>query len=613
MSKHSHATPPCGFVRRSLSRGVVSALSFAALVVLPDVPLSAAVVVLVNQTDHPVKYQVLHAKGSPIDAVLPPGEQQVVPSEEHLGILFNDGKVERRYRVPGNSMQLFQTQNDKLFDLKAVQLAVPPGEEDEPPPKPRIIARTPIKVPVKILADSAQPAVQRVWEKEFRERVASASKLFEQYCGASFEVVGVETWQSDGRITDFNKSLEEFQRKVSPAPAVVAIGFTSQYDQPDGQTHLGGTRGPMFPYVLAREWSQHVSKNERMEILAHELGHYLGAVHSGAADSLMRPNLGDRLANRVSFRIGFDPLNTLAMNVFTDELRAGPYRGLHRLPIDARRELLRIYLTLAKELLKDPAAPQYISMLNLPTRKPRPPAAPKMTLADATKTIVKAIADGADTNGLTLHPYAGDDLTEYYVGRAAKVAADLPPDVAADAFLLGLGIGLNDEDWVRNLPAFGDLCRQVESNDEFSDRVKRVGQPTLRKRHDLALHYMVSAALTAYAGPAAAEKAGLFKEVADSKGTSGFSFIDLTADLSGVAFAEAVRKKTLSFRRLADAFDTTKFLPEIEDLKEKIPAEDFEKKYGSVEDVRFKAELEKLKARVKELPGLTPPEGEETR
>jgi hypothetical protein len=536
----------------------------------------------------------------------------VIPSAEHLGILFNDGKVERRYRVPANSIQLFQKQ-DKSFDLKFLELAVPPGEEDEPPPKPRIIARTPIKVPVKILADGAQPAVQRIWEKEFRERVASASKIFEQHCGATFEVVAVEMWQSDGRITDFNKSLVEFQQKVNPAPAALAIGFTSQYDQPDGQTHLGGTRGPMFPYVLAREWSQHVSKNERMEILAHELGHYLGAVHSGAADSLMRPNLGDRLANRVSFRIGFDPLNTLAMNIFTDELRAGPYRGLHRLSLDARRELSRIYLTLAKELPKDPAAPQYISMLNLPTRQPRPPAALKMTVAEAAKTVVKAIADAANTNGLTLRPYVGDDLTEYYVGRAAKAAADLPPDIAADAFLLGLGIGFNDEVWVRNLPAFGDFCRQVESNDEFSERVKRLGQPTLRKRHDLALHYTLSAALTAYAGPAAAENAGLFKEVADSKGTSGFSFIDLTADLSGVAFAEAVRKKTLSFRRLADAFDTTKFLPEIDDLKENIPAADFEKKFGSLEDVRFKAEFDTLKARVKELPGLAPPGEDETR
>jgi hypothetical protein len=350
--------------------------------------------------------------------------------------------------------------------------------------------------------------------------------------------------------------------------------------------------------LLVREWSQIVSKNERLEIVAHESGHYLGAVHSGAGDSLMRPMLGDRLSNQASFRIAYDPLNTLAMNIFADELRAGPYRGLHRLPLDARRQLYRIYAELAKELPKDPAAPQYIAMLNLPQSQPK---APTPNLAEATKSVVKAIRDGGRLNDMSVRVYAGDDLTEYYVHRAADAAAKLPPNLASDAFLLGLGIGMNDQAWVRNVPSFGAFCSQVETNEEFSERVKLIDSPTLGNRHDLALHFMLSAALTAHFGAATAEKQGLLKELADAEGKSGFSFVDLTADLSGIAFAEAVKGNKITIAQLSDEFPTKRYLPKIDDLQENIPAKDFEKNFGSIQDQRFQKELEKIKIRVKKL------------
>jgi hypothetical protein len=258
-------------------------------------------------------------------------------------------------------------------------------------------------------------------------------------------------------------------------------------------------------------------------------------------------------------------------------------------------------------LPKDPAAPQYIALLDvLQEKKPQSKAGPRMALPDATKTIVKSIIEAAHINNMGIRVYDGDDLTEFYVNRAAKAAAKLPPEVAADAFLLGLGIGLNDANWVRSTPSFGAFCRQIESNDEFSTRVNLIGKPTLGKRHDLALHYMLSAALTVHFGSAAAEKAGLLKEVDDAEGKSGFSFIDLTADLSGIAFAEAVRNKKIKFAQLSDVFPTDNYLPKFDDLQENIPYKDFEKNFGSLDDPRFQKELQKLKNRVKELSGLKP-------
>jgi hypothetical protein len=58
---------------------------------------------------------------------------------------------------------------------------------------------------------------------------------------------------------------------------------------------------------------------------------------------------------------------------------------------------------------------------------------------------------------------------------------------------------------------------------------------TLLRRADLAKHWAISAALTAAYGPEMSGAMGTWKEIADSgSGGSGFSFVDLAADRSGV-------------------------------------------------------------------------------
>ena len=118
---------------------------------------------------------------------------------------------------------------------------------------------------------------------------------------------------------------------------------------------------------------------------------------------------------------------------------------------------------------------------------------------------------------------------------------------------------------------------------------------------------MLSAALTVHFGPAAAEKAGLLKELADSEGKSGFSFIDLTADLSGIAFAEAVRNKKISVRQTGRRLSRRKIIsPKSTTSRKTSPSRISKKTTARLEDERFKTNSIRLKARVKELPGLQP-------
>jgi uncharacterized protein YfiM (DUF2279 family) len=71
---------------------------------------------------------------------------------------------------------------------------------------------------------------------------------------------------------------------------------------------------------------------------------------------------------------------------------------------------------------------------------------------------------------------------------------------------------------------------------------------TLHGRGDLAQHFGVSAAIAAAGGGVLADSIGVFKELDDSRGGSGFSFPDLLADRAGVELSTAALGADVSSR-----------------------------------------------------------------
>jgi len=563
--------------------------------------VEAGVVVIANRTAKEVAFSVVQPDESVIPHRLPPGDVFPVPVADKVGVAFDTEAGPRRLLLETNSVYYFVDQDENLDLIKAAFPEVATRRVPSSAPERPIRLESVGTIPVMVLVDDNEPAVRRIWEERLRQRFADVSDIFERHCRIRFEVVAVGTWDSDNRILDFEKSLSEFELEVTPTPAKLAVGFTSQYQIPRGRTHLGGTRGALHSHILIREWSQHITKTERLEVLLHELGHYLGASHSLEAISVMRPTLGDRLSHARSFRIGFDPPNTLIMNCVCEALRTRNVSSLWQLHPDAKTRLHGIYNALGETLPEDPAAGHYVHFLySLPSGK-RLPSQPK-SLVEATQVVVRAIGDAAVEHGGEI-TYEGDALTEFYVRRAAAAAAALPKDWAAKAFLLGLGIGLDDSWVLRSSPLSRGFCARVESLPERTRRLTTLDGPTMHGRKDLMQHFVVSCALASLIGRSGAETAGILKEMRDSQTGSGFSFVDLSADLAGTTFAEHVADAKLPLATLADSFRIEAYLPEDGDLEEGISWKDFLDQYASAHDDRFLRGQTAIRRRVLTLPG----------
>lgn len=354
----------------------------AILAAAPPSSAGAGVVVVANRTPGEVTL-VLWAETSPATSRrLAPGQVAPIAAETELGVALGSGRSARRYRLsPGGVYCVLR--RDEQIDLQTI---LPPrrgarGTENQPerpertegphrplsgaPPDDLIAppAEQPGVISVKLLVDDEEPAVRAAWEKRLRERLAAASAVLERHTPVRFEAVAFGTWETTDAQFDFVRTLGEFERRVDPAPARLAIGFSSQYRVVSGRTHMGGTRGPLSTHILIREWSQHVGWNERVEILVHELGHFLGAAHSPEPDSVMRPMLGDRQSNARQFAIRFDPLNTLIVYRMGEQLRRQPRLLPADLPSDVVADLAAAYEALSRAAPGDPSARQQANWL----------------------------------------------------------------------------------------------------------------------------------------------------------------------------------------------------------------------------------------------------------
>ncbi len=129
---------------------------------------------------------------------------------------------------------------------------------------------------------------------------------------------------------------------------------------------------------------------------------------------------------------------------------------------------------------------------------------------------------------------------------------------------------------------------------------------SLEGRGDYVQHFTLSAALAAVLGEALADQAGLYKEVRDTRGGSGFSFSDLAADRAGSHFGMRATASAQAARRVQDLLahsrDSALYIPEIGDLPEFLPLYEFERRYGGVGGAGYNRMIEEIEGRIARLP-----------
>jgi hypothetical protein len=574
------------------------------LAALANCAANADVIVLANRTAISIQFQFQPLVGEAQVVSLPSGESMPMFLDGRANLLFNTQSGSKRYQLDANCAYYFGRGAGGRVDLQKIGLG-----EDATTMRGRSLpgsaGRAPIAtIPVRVFVDEEEPSRQAYWERRARRRIERASEILEKHCRVRFNVTSVGTWNSDNATTDFIASLSEFERETDPAPAQLAIGFTSQWALVRGRTHMAGTRGPLHSHILVREGSPQIAEPEKLEFLVHELGHYLGASHSPEKTSVMRPVLGDSLAGRPGFHIQFDPVNTLILALFGEEIRRRNVKQLAELSADTRRRLRQIYVQLSQSLPDDPAGMHFVQLMGSATTAP---------LAGPARQVLQSIVRAAVANRALPEATSGlgadmptrktnDALTEHYVRQAARTATGLSDDVAARAFLVALGVALDDSDLLAKIPGAGGLYRGVEMPDERLIRLSVIGEPALRGRRDLAQHFFVSCYLAATMGAEAANAAGVAKELVDANTTSGFSFADLAADRAGVRFAEGVMARRFPLRLLGQAFSVSAFMPELKDLPEGLSATDVASQFGSPDDPRFQKRLFEIDQRIQSLP-----------
>jgi hypothetical protein len=128
---------------------------------------------------------------------------------------------------------------------------------------------------------------------------------------------------------------------------------------------------------------------------------------------------------------------------------------------------------------------------------------------------------------------------------------------------------------------------------------------TLAARGDFAQHFTISAALAATAGSPLSEAIGVYKEVADARGGSGFSFADIAADRAGTVFGERATRSPNAARtlqqRIAASLVEADIMPPAADLPEGMREDEFNRRFGGVGAPPYQRMLQEIDARVARL------------
>jgi hypothetical protein len=166
------------------------------------------------------------------------------------------------------------------------------------------------------------------------------------------------------------------------------------------------------------------------------------------------------------------------------------------------------------------------------------------------------------------------------------------------AAILALGVVMGDDQIVRVGRSEIDPERKLER-----EALRR--KVTVHGRGDLPRHFAVSAALVVLSNESRSLAVGIAKEASDSNpGGSGFSFVDMVANKSGIRLAVQATQNRESARmiqaRVAQSSGPSRFIPGIDGLPEGLSSDVFQAQYGGLGGARTRDLMAEIDRRVNE-------------
>lgn len=212
--------------------------------------------------------------------------------------------------------------------------------------------------------------------------------------------------------------------------------------------------------------------------------------------------------------------------------------------------------------------------------------------------IIAEVADEAKTSKLQ-----GERRTHALIRAGAEYAAGVPEEHRARALILALAVAMDSGDEMRKSALTERFWKAYETDEERSVRLANLGAPTMHGRQDLVRHFFIAAGLTVLLNPNRAEALSILKEVSDANGGSGFSWVDLGADLAGIIYARRLIAERVVPDPFGRSFETSSFVPStILELPEGIMIEELRSQFSLDSRSRFQAEVRRIQSLVLALP-----------
>jgi hypothetical protein len=579
------------------------------LLLAAPLPARGAVVVIGNYTKAEIAFSIAEPDAKARAHKLPANHVAPVYVVGPADITFTANDKATKLRLDPYNAYVFLIDRAENVYLEGLELPGAALERDgraELNPVPR---DPPVKVPVTLLVDDIDPRADKLWQAELRKRFDEAAGVIEKATGIRPEFAAFDTWKSDPDAKNLTELLTSLETAVKVKPGALAVGYSSRKIDEKVDPSFGVNRGLGGRHILLREVRPR-GEPDKVEVLVHFLAQALGAVGTPDPGSAMRAKLADGYLNNPNSVLRLDPLNALALNLWADERRRDAGVELRTLSPLNRQRLTRVYKALLKAAPGDALAIGYLSDLDRdqakePDPKGKNPDRPAIKLDrrdELVRKIVAAVTARAKRNvtaGAAV--LRGDELTAAYVSAAAQMAVDNAGPEMVSAFLIALGIAMDDTDALAD-DATTAAIKSAETLEERKARLAVLGNPTLAGRRDLCRRFFVGCAVGELLPHAVAENVAVGRALFDLHKPAGLSFSALVAEFAGIAFAHACQNDAEILRDVIPKFTATAYLPQLAGLRNGLAAEKFEELYGDTTDERFLAVLADIRKRLKTIP-----------